>query len=106
VFLGETQPLTEPAAAQPSVLNVTTSPTAPPERFAGADKMLLSHVGYQARKLWPGAIGELIQRELQAATEFGYRLGGAAMVTQLIEAVENTEGYTRPHPDLVPRRAR
>jgi hypothetical protein len=106
VFLGETQPLTEPAAAKPSVLVATTKPTVPPEVFALVDKTRLAHVGYQARKLWPGAIGELIQRELQAATDFGYRLGGAALITRLIEDVESAPGYTRPHPDLVPGRVR
>jgi hypothetical protein len=40
-----------------------------------------------ARRVYPGRIGELVQRELTAYADFGYRFRTDALVPQLVSEV-------------------
>ncbi|MDD7937971.1 hypothetical protein PHK61_06015 [Actinomycetospora lutea] len=41
----------------------------------------------RARRVYPGALGELVARELQAYAEFGFRLAGDLLVDRLAAEV-------------------
>ena len=53
-----------------------------------------------AVRLYPGAVGELLARELSSWGEFGHRFGGDRLVARLVEHVEGT----RPPAPQRPRR--
>jgi hypothetical protein len=40
-----------------------------------------------ARRLYPGALGELVHRELTAYADFGYRFAGDALIPRLAAEV-------------------
>jgi len=40
-----------------------------------------------ARRLYPGALGELVHRELTAYADFGYRFAGDALIPRLATEV-------------------
>jgi hypothetical protein len=41
----------------------------------------------RARRVYPGPIGELVYRELDAYAEFGHRLGGDGLILRIAAAV-------------------
>lgn len=45
------------------------------------------HAAALARRAYPGALGELVERELLAFAEFGYRLAGDGLVARLAAEV-------------------
>ncbi|MQA12775.1 MAG: hypothetical protein GEV09_00995 [Pseudonocardiaceae bacterium] len=49
---------------------------------------------YRAKQIYPGAVGELLSREIMSWEEFGYRLGGEALMSQVV-----TDVLDRPVPD-------
>ena len=44
-----------------------------------------AHVFQMARDAYPGPVGELCVRELQAWSEFGYRLSNDALMSRLLD---------------------
>ncbi len=42
---------------------------------------------HHAKRAYPGAVGELLSREILSWEEFGYRLGGEALMAQVIADV-------------------
>jgi hypothetical protein len=48
-------------------------------------RMQLRTVAFRATRVYPGPVGELLCRELLDWEEFGYRFGGGALVTRLID---------------------
>ena len=44
-----------------------------------------------ALRLYPGAIGELLARELRSWAEFGHRLGGHDLVTRLVDHLDELD---------------
>jgi hypothetical protein len=51
------------------------------------EKMRLRAAAFRATRLYPGPVGELVSRELLTWEEFGYRLGGSALVMRLVDQV-------------------
>ncbi|SHL02708.1 hypothetical protein SAMN05443637_116125 [Pseudonocardia thermophila] len=51
------------------------------------EKMRLRAAAFRATRLYPGPVGELVSRELLTWEEFGYRLGGNALVMRLVDQV-------------------
>jgi hypothetical protein len=65
----------------------------PGNLLAGMDhheKMRLRAAAFRATRLYPGPVGELIQRELLTWEEFGYRLGGNQLVMRLVDVILKT----------------
>jgi hypothetical protein len=69
-------------------MTYTTLPTPGPLR--GDAPLLLQHERSQvraaalhARRLYPGAVGDLLYRELCAYADFGYRFGDRALIPRL-----------------------
>jgi hypothetical protein len=60
------------------------------------ERVRLRAAAFQASRVYPGPIGELIYRELTTWEEFGYRLGGRSMIMRLVKAVERA---AKPVPD-------
>ena len=48
-------------------------------------RMQLRTAAFRATRVYPGPVGELLRRELLDWEEFGYRFGGGALVTRLID---------------------
>ena len=48
-------------------------------------RMRLRTAAFRATLVYPGPVGELLHRELLDWEEFGYRFGGGAFVTRLID---------------------
>lgn len=42
---------------------------------------------HHAKRAYPGAVGELLSREILSWEEFGYRLGGEALMAQVVADV-------------------
>ncbi len=59
------------------------------------EKMRLRAAAFRATRLYPGPVGELVSRELLTWEEFGYRLGGSALVMRLVDQVLKTPMETR-----------
>jgi hypothetical protein len=51
------------------------------------EKMRLRAAAFRVTKLFPGAIGDMICRELMTWEEFGYRLGGEQLVMKVVDDV-------------------
>ncbi len=51
-----------------------------------------------AARLYPGAVGELLAREMSSWGGFGYRFGGDRLVARLVEHVEHIGGFGPPQP--------
>ena len=47
-------------------------------------------------RLYPGAVGELLAREMASWGEFGHRFGGDRLLARLVEHVERGAGALRP----------
>lgn len=60
------------------------------ERMDHHEKMRLRAAAFRATRLYPGPVGELLQRELLTWEEFGYRLGGTMLVMRLVDVILKT----------------
>jgi len=49
------------------------------------ETMRMRAAAIRATRLYPGPVGELLSRELLTWEEFGYRLGGHSLITQLVD---------------------
>ncbi|MEJ2887717.1 hypothetical protein [Actinomycetospora aeridis] len=56
-------------------------------RLAYRDQVLLRTAGLHARRACPGAVGELVHRELLAHAEFGRELAEDSLPTRLVAQV-------------------
>ena len=54
------------------------------------EKMRFRTAAFRVTRLYPGVIGEALSREILTWEEFGYRLGGDAMMHRLVEHVLKT----------------
>lgn len=79
-------PVAEHLRDQPPPVAVP-DPTAPVDRLAPAEKTRLRIIAAHALRLYPGAVGELISRELLAWEEFGFRIGDGALMARLAEKI-------------------
>lgn len=59
-------------------------PTAPLDHH---EHMRILAAANQAKRAYPGPIGELISIELLAWNEFGYRLGGQSLIARVVDDV-------------------
>jgi len=69
-------------------MTYTTLPTPGPLRGDATVQLLhersqMRAAALHARRLYPGAIGELVYRELCAYADFGYRFAGDALIPRL-----------------------
>jgi hypothetical protein len=55
------------------------------------ERMKLRAAAFRATRVFPGAVGELISKELLAWEEHGFRLGGHGLVRRLVDAVMKAE---------------
>jgi len=51
------------------------------------EKMRLRAAAFRVTRLYPGPAGEVLSRELLTWEEFGYRLGGGALVMRLVDHI-------------------
>lgn len=58
----------------------STKMTEPPERMDHHIRMKLRAAAFRAQRVYPGAVGQLISRELLAYEEFGIRLANDGIV--------------------------
>lgn len=58
-----------------------------PQSMTIDEKMRIRQAAFQATRLYPGPIGELVSRELLIWEEFGYRIGGHAMAYRLLNYI-------------------
>lgn len=82
---------------------VVTQPLPPAPRLFGNAVRLAPHevsrclaAAGHARRIYPGALGELIHRELTAYAEFGCRFGMDALVPRLVATVLATSSAVLP----------
>ncbi len=54
------------------------------------EKMRLRAAAFRVTRLYPGPAGEVLSRELLTWEEFGYRLGGGALVMRLVDHILTT----------------
>lgn len=63
-----------------------------PEPMTSAEKLRMRAAAFRATRVYPGAVGEWVSRELHSWEEFGYRLGGQALVSRLVDEVLQQAG--------------
>lgn len=68
------------------------------DRMDHHEKMRLRAAAFRATRLYPGPVGELLQRELLTWEEFGYRLGGTNLVMRLVDVILKTPLAAGGHP--------
>lgn len=61
--------------------------TPPPAPMDHHEKMRLRAAAFRANQLYPGPVGKILERELLAWHEFGYRLGRDSTVMALVQHV-------------------
>lgn len=67
----------------------------PPARLDPHEKTRLRAAAYRATTAYPGPVGRLIQKEIYAWVDFGYRFGGTHEIFELAEHVLTvSEGVT------------
>jgi hypothetical protein len=59
--------------------------TAPLPQLPTTDRQRIHRAAFYATRLYPGPLGRLVDRELTAYAEFGYRLGHDATVVLLVK---------------------
>jgi len=60
------------------------------------EKMRMRNAAFRATRLYPGPVGELLQRELIAFEDFGYRLAVDGLIMRLVAHLTT---ITAPPPD-------
>lgn len=50
----------------------------------------LRSAAHRATRVYPGPVGELLERELRTWAEFGFRFGSAGLLTALVDHVLRT----------------
>lgn len=75
-------PVRQPPDAPPGEI-----PTDAPPKFEHNERMRIRAAAFQATRLYPGPVGEMLSKELFSWEEFGYRLGGAALVMRLVDHI-------------------
>jgi hypothetical protein len=70
----------QPFAGQPPVRGDAPA-------FAAHDRSRVRAAALHARRIYPGRVGELLQRELSAYAEFGYRFDTDALVPGLVDEI-------------------
>lgn len=66
-------------------------PVTVPERADHHERMKLRAAAFRAQRVFPGAIGELLSRELLEWENFGYRLGSAGLIRRIVDQIMATE---------------
>lgn len=59
------------------------------------EKMRMRAAAFHATRIYPGPVGELISRELLSWEDFGYRLGGDRMISELVDHVLRSQPGSR-----------
>lgn len=78
----------EPAVAP---VAVPTVPTAAAERMDHHVRMKVRAAAFRAQRVYPGAVGELLSRELLVWEELGVRLGSRGMIMRVVDQVMKAE---------------
>ena len=73
-------------------MTIERVPWAPPVRgdappFAAHERSRVRAAALHARRVYPGRVGELLQRELTAYADFGYRFDTGALLPRLVEEI-------------------
>lgn len=58
-----------------------------PARMAAHEANRIRAAAFRAKNLYPGPVGELINRELLTWEEFGFRVGDHSLVRRLVDDV-------------------
>lgn len=79
----------EPVVERPAILRFVENwqrgwVPGTPGRLAIPDVQQLGLATSRARARYPGPVGELIEREIWAYTEFGHRFGGSGVVPRIV----------------------
>lgn len=89
-----TDELTQPPFIPPP--RITPNPDVKLAPIAPLERTRLRAAAFQATRVYPGPVGELISIELMAWDEFGYRLGSRTRVMALVEHIETTATTVQP----------
>jgi hypothetical protein len=91
--------LIEPSTTpEPQYVEAVPVPVPVPDRpgpMTAAEKQRMRAAAFRATRVFPGAVGEWLSRELHSWAEFGYRLGPQALVRRLVDEVLQQAGPER-----------
>ena len=82
--------MTAPVDVPPPVA-VPAVPTAAAERMDHHVRMKLRAAAFRATRVYPGAVGEMLSRELLSFEEFGLRLSRDGLMMRVVEQIMNAE---------------
>jgi hypothetical protein len=83
----------------PGGMAVLADPAVMLEAMGHLERGRLRAAALRARRVYPGPVGELVNLELNAWSEWGYRLGSRKRVMVLVEHIEQA---VLPEPVIVP----
>lgn len=78
---------TAPSRLEPPPAGVSVAPTAPPPRLDHHEKMKVRAAAFRATRIYPGAVGELLARELLSLEEFGFRFDKHGLTARLVDEI-------------------
>lgn len=81
-------PLAPAASTLDSLLPIIPAVNVRLEAMPVTDRMRLRAAAFRATRVYPGPVGNLICKELQAWEEIGIRLGGHGPIMSLVDHVE------------------
>lgn len=68
-----------------------SDPSVVPERMDHHDRMKVRAAAFRAQRLYPGAVGELLSRELLSWEESGWRFGSKSIVMRAVGQIMAAE---------------
>ena len=69
----------------------------PPTRMDPHEIMRYRAAALRATRIYPGAIGQLISREIIVWSDFGYRLGEHSVVREAVDQIMKTTAEESPY---------
>lgn len=81
----------EPELREPpsNIVPAYRVPAAPPDKLESCEKSRLRAAAAKATRTFPGAIGQVLARELQAHEEFAYRTAPDGLLMRLVRQLES-----------------
>jgi hypothetical protein len=66
---------------------VLAVPTTAPDRMDHHERMKVRAAAFRATRVYPGAVGEVLSKELLSWEEYGWRLGSFSLIRRLVDQV-------------------
>lgn len=67
------------------------------------EKLKIRSAAFRATRIYPGAVGQILSKELLAWEDFGYRLGSQRLINRLVHELMTTPMPPTPPTPMTPK---